>query len=89
MPKDDEQVGCGIGAFFLKNSRFHAACEWHDVAYLRGSFMQTGMSRKEADRWFLVQMLGMSKSWIDRLHARAFYALARLFGERFWEGPRR
>ena len=36
------------------------ACEWHDQAYVEGSWAQAHLSRAEVDRQFLTQLLEMA-----------------------------
>lgn len=86
MPADDPHEGCGIWPALITDTKFLPACAWHDVAYIRESFLQGKLTRKQVDRWFLDQMLRIATNWRERAQAYAFYALARVFGAPFWEG---
>lgn len=85
---DKEPDECGI-----QLARFRgwtqAACEFHDKAYIKGSWHQQNMSRKEVDKHFLSQLLLMSKNSVLKKAASYFmYSVTRLGGWMFWEGKR-
>ena len=83
---DTRGTGCGIWPFLLKNSKFYAACEWHDGAYSERSWAERNMNRAAVDASFLEQMGQLSTNWFDKIQAYAFYGAARLLGRFWWEG---
>jgi hypothetical protein len=84
---DDPHIACGIYPFILKDTKFIDACAWHDAMFELDSFLQRkDWTRKQVDRWFLNQMLLISKTRLDRAQAYLFYGIARLFGGPFYEG---
>ena len=86
MP-DTKGIGCGIYPVLLTNTRFVAACEWHDNAYTEKSWAEANLTRKQVDKWFLDQMLTIAGgNWWHRARARLFYGIARLAGNLWWEG---
>lgn len=88
MLKDDKHEGCGISPLATgKRDPFFDACRWHDDAYVRNSWHQYNLKRKETDLYFLKQMLSIAgDNPFLRARAYLYYRLARIFGRRFWEG---
>lgn len=89
MTKDDSQVGCGISSIWMtsNNDIFFPACEFHDSAYEKDSFLQKKFTRAAIDKMFLNQMLVIAEENI-LLKARAYlyYYIVRIFGGKYWEG---
>lgn len=86
---NDPHTGCGIYPIILKDTKFYAACEFHDKAYLEQSWHQQNKSRKEIDDWFYQQMKFLAgNNVLDRLRAKVFYSIARVFGGLWWEGEK-
>lgn len=86
---DDDEMGCGISRWWLTapNDPFRDSCDWHDKAYMDGSWAQMHMTRKEADQIFLNYMLMAAKgSLYLKMRAFLFYTIARRLGGAYWEG---
>lgn len=86
---DNEPAGCGIYPLLIEKTKFFAACSWHDSAYIRDSWVQKNMTRKQCDDWFLRQTLEIAGSnKLRRAQAYLFYGIARVLGGFFWEGAK-
>lgn len=62
---------------------FALACRIHDEDYTRNP---ADLSRREADRRFLANMLGLAEGPLHVVMAYAFFAAVRLAGWRYWRG---
>lgn len=85
---DNEPDECGIKPLtfrgWVKNQ-----CAWHDRAYVKGSWHQLNLSRKQVDEHFLTMMLEDAQGNIPkRVASYVMYGLTRIFGGFFWEGKR-
>lgn len=77
----DSEARCGVGIFSLpKSSPLTAACRSHDHAYSSPTY-QVFNSREEADKYLEQQVAILS----NRVVAKAFYLLSRIFGASLWE----
>lgn len=86
--KDDPAEGCGYSPLIVNKVFAKHACDWHDKTYLKGSWHQENLSRKEVDQHFLKQMLLLANTPWRRLRAYAMYGIVRAVGGIFWEGER-
>lgn len=86
---DDKEDGCGISKWWLTSEKdpLRSACLWHDDSYVAGKPIQQVLTRKEVDKLFLQQMINLSgKSLLLKARAYTYYAIARTFGSKYWEG---
>lgn len=88
MPADDPTDACGIKPVTFRGWG-KAACSVHDRFYLKGSWAQTHLTRKEADQHFLNMLLTISgRNVIKRGASYVLYGLVRALGGPYWEGKR-
>lgn len=89
MTSDTRGEGCGIYPLLIRNTKFVDACDFHDRAYIRDSWVQKNMTRKQCDDWFLRQTLEIAGSnKLRQAQAYLFYGIARALGGFFWEGAK-
>lgn len=88
MPKDDEAEGCGISPLIFRGWP-KAVCNLHDRLYVKGSWAQENLTRKEADDHFLLSLLTVAgRNPLKRMASYVMYGAVRLFGGPFWEGKK-
>lgn len=84
--RDTKGIGCGVYPLLLEKSYFADPCSWHDISYLKDSWVQKNMTRKQCDDWFLRQTLEIAGSnKLRRAQAYLFYGIARALGGWWWE----
>lgn len=83
---DNEPCGCGIWPFVFRGW-MKTACEWHDTAYIEGSWAQGLLTRKQVDLAFLGMLLELAgDNKLKQLAAYSAYRVVRLLGWIWWEG---
>lgn len=86
---DNEPDRCGINPATFGGWTL-AACIWHDKSYVKDSWQQKNMSRKEVDSYFLTLLLYLAKKGrfqsLKRAQAHIMYNFVRFFGGTWWEG---
>jgi hypothetical protein len=90
MPFDNKDT-CGLWPLSYDDPDFLSACSVHDASYVNKELRRQTMSRKEADKWFLRNMLSKVDSESSRLkkvtmrgRAYVYYGLARVVGGLVW-----
>ena len=81
-----ERRGVGIEwLWYIENSVFQSAAEWHDIQYELKSAGKQSMSRKEVDREFYRRCLEIAgDNKMLRAQAKFFYGIVRGVGWIFW-----
>jgi hypothetical protein len=86
MPLDDLTEACGIKPITFRGFP-KAACQIHDRMYVRGSWAQANLTRKEADEHFLLMLLTISgRNPLKRAASYLMYGAVRILGAPYWEG---
>lgn len=83
---DTKGEDCGINPIQFRGW-VKEACRAHDKFYQEGSWAQKNLSRKEADRRFLLMMLELSgNNILKKAASYVMYGFTRVLGAVFWEG---
>lgn len=85
---EDKYDGCGVSTIWATSEKdpFFEACKIHDSFYSKGSPAQSLMTRKEADKILLNNMLKVANTPILKAKAYLFYGIVRALGGFYWEG---
>lgn len=85
---DSEPDECGIKPITFRGW-VKEQCRWHDLAYIKGSWHQLNMTRKQVDEHFLRMMLEDAQGNIPkRVASYVMYGVVRAVGWMWWEGKR-
>lgn len=86
---DTEPNRCGICPFTF-GGWAAPACVWHDEAYIKNSWHQQNMTRKEVDDYFLFLLLHLANQGsyrpLKKVQAYIMYKFVRSVGSFWWEG---
>jgi hypothetical protein len=85
---DNEPDECGIAPLTFRGW-VKESCAMHDKFYVRDSWAQRNLTRREADNRFLLMMLEQSGGNVaKRAASYVMWGVSRLLGGVFWEGKR-